>query len=67
MMPATRKKPEKMLPVSTVAKRLAVSKQTVYNLILSGNLRAIRTGPAAGIRIYESSLDDFLEKRAHLD
>jgi excisionase family DNA binding protein len=63
MMPKKKQKTDKMLPVSTVAKRLSVSRQTIYNLILAGALEAIRTGPAAGIRIFESSLDDFLKKR----
>lgn len=67
MMAAKNEKPDKKLRVSTVARRLAVSKQTVYNLIMAGELAAIRTGPVAGIRIFESSLDDFLKKRSAAD
>ena len=63
MMPMPKEKTDKLLRVSIVARRLNVSRQTVYNLIISGGLVAIRTGPVAGIRVYESSLDDFLKER----
>jgi excisionase family DNA binding protein len=64
MMPAKKQKLEKLLRVSTVAKRLNVSKQSVYNHIIAGNLSAVRTGPSCGIRIFQSSLNDFIEKRS---
>jgi excisionase family DNA binding protein len=57
------KKSDKLLPVSIVAERLGVCKQSVYNSIISGFIPAIRVGAKAGIRIFESDLENFLQQR----
>jgi len=58
-------KKDKLLRVSTVAQRIGVCRQSVYNLIVSESLQAIRIGPRAGIRIYESEIERFLKVREH--
>ena len=59
------KKKDKLLPVSIVADRLGLCKQSVYNLICTGGLSAVRIGPKCAIRILESDLRNFIEKRTH--
>ena len=58
-------KRDKLLPVSIVADRLNLSSQSVYNLIVAGQISAVRIGPKAGIRIYESEIERFLKVREH--
>jgi predicted DNA-binding transcriptional regulator AlpA len=57
------KKKDKLLPVSIVADRLGLCKQSVYNLICTGDLSAVRIGPKCAIRILESDLRNFLDRR----
>ena len=56
-------KKDKLLPVSIVAERLGVCAQSIYNLIVAGDLLAVRIGPIAGTRIYESEIERFLQAR----
>lgn len=53
-----------LLPVATVADRLACSPATVYRLISAGKLAYIRTGVKKGYMIPEDALAAFLERRA---
>lgn len=55
---------EKRLEVSVVACRLNVSTATVYRLVRSGKLRGVRMGVSQCIRVLESSVNRFEEKRA---
>ncbi len=61
---------EVLYTVEEVATQLSVHPETVRNWIKSGQLAAINLGGAAGYRISESDLADFLQKRrglAHRD
>jgi excisionase family DNA binding protein len=58
-------KRDKLLPVSIVADRLGVCVQSIYNLIVADDISAVRIGPKAGIRIYESELQRFLKVREY--
>ena len=51
-----------LLTVSEVASGMRVSNMTVYRLIKSGELPAVRVGK--GYRIRESELQRFLEERS---
>jgi excisionase family DNA binding protein len=55
--------PERLLDVSTAAKRLNCCSANVYNLIKNGNIVAVRVGRRAGLRISESSLLKFIDER----
>jgi excisionase family DNA binding protein len=50
--------PERLFTVSDVARRLQVSKMTIYRLIQSGQLTAVRTGRL--LRITAGSLREYL-------
>jgi excisionase family DNA binding protein len=50
-----------LLTVQEVAKRLKVDEKTVRRWIIKGDLAAINLGK--GYRIYQSDLDDFIDKR----
>lgn len=50
-----------LLPVSTVAKRLCVSRKRVYQLIQSGRLDSLRPSPRS-IRITRESLERFIDE-----
>ena len=52
-------KRDKRLEVSVVANRLNVSAPTVYRLIKSGRLRAMRLGASQCVRVLESSVESF--------
>jgi excisionase family DNA binding protein len=54
---------DRLLMVAQVAKRLTVSKSTVYRMIDSGKLPSVRVGPVYGVRVRESSVEAFLEER----
>lgn len=54
-------KDDKFLRPNIVAKRLDVSRDTIYRRIKYGELDSIRTSPRS-IRIRESSVDKYLEK-----
>lgn len=53
---------ERYLYVGRVAEKLKCSKRHVYNLVNSGQLKAIKIGSRA-IRVPESSLKEFLSDR----
>ena len=53
----------KLLPVSTVARRLSCSTSTVYGLIASGQLLCIRRGVKKGYSVPEDSVERFLRER----
>ncbi len=55
------KKNDRMLRPHIVARMLDVSRDTVYRLIRQGDLDFLRTSPR-NIRIYKSSLDEYLKK-----
>lgn len=52
---------ERFLTVAEVAKQLRVSNMTVYRLVNSGQLAAVRVG--RGYRIREDDVRKYLEKR----
>jgi excisionase family DNA binding protein len=53
-----------LLSVDSVSRRLACSRGTVYRLIASGELPAVRLGGAgASLRIDERELDQWLRER----
>lgn len=53
---------ERLYPVKSVAAVLGVGKDTVYRLIKSGEIAAVRlTTDAAPTRIAESELDRYIE------
>lgn len=56
---------ERMLTAMDVAKRLNVSRSTVYNLVERGALRSVRLGKGRvrprGLRIPESAVEDYLK------
>jgi excisionase family DNA binding protein len=54
---------EALHTVEDVARLLGVHPETVRNWIKSGELRAIKLGGAAGYRISDSALQEFLKKR----
>lgn len=54
-------KKDKMLRPHIVARMLDVSRDTVYRLVRQGDLDYLRTSPR-NIRIYQSSLDEYLRK-----
>ena len=55
---------ERYMTVETVARRLAISEETIRRWLRSGRLRGIRLGERrAGWRISERDLDDFIRER----
>jgi excisionase family DNA binding protein len=52
----------RLFTVAEVAEVMRVSNMTVYRLIKSGELPALRVGK--GIRIFEADLDQFLSDRS---
>lgn len=54
--------PERLLDISTAAKRLNCCNANVYNLIRIGRIDAVRVGPRAGLRVTESSLVRFIDE-----
>lgn len=54
---------ERKLEVSIVAMRLGVSTSTVYRLIKERCLRKVNLGVSKGIRVFESSIVEFEQKR----
>jgi len=53
----------RLLDVSQVAKRLNVSRSTVYRLIERGDLQASKFGTSYCIRVSESDVEDFRNDR----
>lgn len=56
-------KPDRLLPVSVVAKRLDISERSVRRMMDRGQLRKIVTGPVKAYRVPESSVAAFLMSR----
>lgn len=54
---------QRLLDVSQVAKRLNVSRSTVYRLIESGELKASKFGTCYCLRISESDVEAFKNYR----
>jgi excisionase family DNA binding protein len=52
---------DRLLEVVQVAKRLTVSKSTVYRVIDSGKLPSVRVGPVNGIRVRESAVEGYMK------
>ena len=50
----------RFLTVAEVAARIRVSKMTVYRLVHSGDLEAVRVGRS--FRVPESAVDDYLRR-----
>ena len=50
----------RFLTVAEVASRIRVSKMTVYRLVHSGDLEAVRVGRS--FRVPESAVDDYLRR-----
>ncbi len=55
------KEDDKLLRPHIVARMLDVSRNTVYRLVRIGELDSVRTSPN-NIRIYKSSVDEYLKK-----
>lgn len=55
--------PDAIYTVEDIAKMFSVHPETVRGWIKSGQLKAINLGGAAGYRIYETDLQEFLQKR----
>jgi len=53
--------PENLLTVSDVAARLALSKKSIYRLIETGELKAVRFGNT--VRIHPDDLRAFINER----
>lgn len=51
-----------MLTVKDVANRLRISQTTVYRMIQSGDLKAIRIGAGFRFRIEEEALQQFIDR-----
>lgn len=57
-------KRDQLLRPDQVAGRLNVSRRTAYRLIAEGHFKVV---PVRGsLRIYESSIDDYLERQLYL-
>ena len=54
---------DRLLNVNQVGKFLNCSRRHVYNLIKLGELPGFRIGGRGGVRVRESQLEAFLEKR----
>lgn len=52
------------LDVSQVAKRLNLSKQTVYRLIHAGELKGAAFGMVRGFQVWESSVEEYEHRKA---
>jgi excisionase family DNA binding protein len=56
-------KNEKSLRVDEAAEVLGCSSRQIYRLISEGQVRAFRVGKIRGLRVIESSLHDFVDRR----
>ena len=54
---------DRILNVNQVGKFLNCSRRHVYNLINLGDLPGFKIGGRGGVRVRESKLEEFLEKR----
>ena len=54
---------DRLLNVEQVRNRLNCSRRHVYNLINTGDLKALKIGGRNGVRVKESILDAFVQKR----
>lgn len=55
------KEPEMLLRINVVARRLGISRRTIYYMIYDGRLRAVRLGTRC-LRIRSSEIDAFLRR-----
>ncbi len=53
------------LDVAQVARRLNLSRSSVYRLIHAGELRAAAFGPVKGFRVWESSVEEYERKKLY--
>lgn len=53
----------RLLPVSTVARRLGCSVGNVYKLLERGELVCLRTGASKGYKVPEDELEAFIARR----
>lgn len=51
------------LDVPQTAKRLNVSRQTVYRLIHAGELKAATFGLVKGLQVWEQSIEEYEERK----
>jgi len=54
---------QKRLDTFQVAKRLGISRRSVYRLIHSGELKAAAFGPVKGYQVFESSVEDYKKRK----
>jgi len=54
---------QKRLDTFQVAKRLGISRRSVYRLIHSGELKAAAFGPVKGYQIWEESVREYERKK----
>ena len=54
---------DRLYDVATVARKLSISKATVYRLFENGQLPFRRMGLKYGYRVSKQDLDQFLEER----
>ncbi len=54
---------DRLLNVEQVKLKLQCSRSHVYNLISMGHIKALKLGDRKGVRVYESVVSSFLEKR----
>jgi excisionase family DNA binding protein len=54
---------EKLFCIASVAERLVCSRRYVYTLIQDGKLKAVRIGSKNGLRVLQTSLQQFLSLR----
>ena len=54
---------DRLLNVNQVRERLNCSRSQVYNLINMGELPALKIGGRNGVRVKESKLEAFVDKR----
>jgi excisionase family DNA binding protein len=56
-------KPDRLLNIDQVRKKLNCSKSHVYNLIQCGELASVTLGKSKGKRVYESEVDRYVEEK----
>ena len=60
--PGAKDKPDQLLNIQQVMKRLNLSRSMIYKLIHNGELKAVRFGKVA-LRVPLSELEDYIERR----
>ena len=54
---------DRKLDAEQVARRLGISRRSVYRLISAGELQAAPMGPKRGLVVRESEVDKFIQRR----